>query len=182
MTLPTTFFLRVAFGMFFDRRYLVGKYFDEGCGGWLWALKAVWFQKILGFNRFSPWPMSPFSKVSNYKNLHFHPNDLDNLQSPGCYFQNFQSQIFLGKGSLIAPNVGIITSNHDPKMLSVNLPGEDVVIGNGCWIGMNTVILPGVTLGDNTIVGAGSVVTKSFKSGNCLIAGSPAKVIKRLRP
>ena len=45
---------------------------------------------------------------------------------------------------------------------------------------MNSVVLPGVHLGNNTIVGAGSVVTKSFMDGNCIIAGNPARIIKRL--
>lgn len=54
------------------------------------------------------------------------------------------------------------------------------MIGDKCWIGMNSVILPGVVLGDNTIVGAGSVVTKSFENGHCVVAGNPAKLIKRL--
>ena len=43
---------------------------------------------------------------------------------------------------------------------------------------MNSVILPGVTLGNHTIVGAGSIVTKSFSEGNCIIAGNPAKKIR----
>ena len=58
------------------------------------------------------------------------------------------------------------------------MDARDVIIGEKCWIGMNCVVLPGVTLGDHTIVGAGAVVTKSFKDGYCVIAGNPAKKIK----
>ena len=54
-----------------------------------------------------------------------------------------------------------------------------VSIGKYCWIGMGSIILPNVNLGDFTIVGAGSVVTKSF-SGYCVIAGNPAKLIRKL--
>lgn len=50
----------------------------------------------------------------------------------------------------------------------------------GHIIKMNSVVLPGVTFGPKTIVGAGSVVTKSFPEGQCVIAGNPARVIKRL--
>lgn len=60
------------------------------------------------------------------------------------------------------------------------MDGKDVIIGKKCWIGMNAIILPGVKLGDNTIVGAGSVVTKSFPDGNLVIAGNPAKIINKL--
>ena len=51
----------------------------------------------------------------------------------------------------------------------------------GPWIGMNSVILPGVTLGPGTVVGAGSVVTHSFPEGHCVIAGVPAKLIRNLQ-
>ena len=50
-------------------------------------------------------------------------------------------------------------------------------IGNKCWIGANAIVLPGVSLGDHVIVGAGAIVTKSFPS-NCTIAGVPARIIK----
>ena len=64
------------------------------------------------------------------------------------------------------------------KILGINRHVKWPVSFKNCWIGFNAVILPGVILGDNTIVGAGSIVTKSFESGHCVIAGNPAKIIK----
>ncbi|MGB9812790.1 MAG: DapH/DapD/GlmU-related protein [Thermovenabulum sp.] len=166
--------------IFFDPKYLKGKYFEKSHTGWIWVWRSIWFQKILGFNRAVPWPVSPFIVISNPKNIFFDPGDINNFQGYGNYFQNFAGRIYIGKGTYIAPNVGIITANHNPYNLDEHLPGEDVIIGKNCWIGMNSVILPGVVLGDRTIVGAGSVVTKSFPDGNCIIAGNPAKIIKLL--
>jgi len=57
---------------------------------------------------------------------------------------------------------------------------EKVKICDYSWAGMDSVILPGVKLGTRTIVAAGSVVTKSFPEGYCVIAGSPAKIIRHL--
>jgi len=93
------------------------------------------------------------------------------LQGPG--------QIYIGDDVWIGPNVGIITANHDLENLSKDAEPSDVVIGDHCWIGMNAVLLPGVELGDGVIVGAGSIVTKSFKDGHCMIAGNPAKIIRQ---
>jgi hypothetical protein len=164
----------------FDRKYLVGRHFELSTVGWRWVLNGIWFQKVLGFNRRVPWPMSPQSRISDPKSIYFHPDDLNNFQSPGCYFQNFAARIVLGPGTYIGPNVGIITSNHDPTALHQHLDGADVTIGERCWVGMNSVILPGVVLGSGTIVGAGSVVTKSFPEGSCIIAGAPARIIRQL--
>lgn len=98
---------------------------------------------------------------------------------PGTYFQAF-GKINIGRGSYITQNVGIITANHNLHDLDSHSQPRDVNIGEKCWIGMNSVVLPGVTLGPHTIVGAGSVVTKSFPKGNCVIAGNPAKIIRHL--
>lgn len=57
---------------------------------------------------------------------------------------------------------------------------KEVRIDDYCWIGMNVVIMPGVHLGPRTVVGAGSVVTKSFPDGYCVIGGNPARLIKEL--
>lgn len=165
-------------GLFFDRSYLRGKWFEQRKIGWLWVINAIWFQKILGFNRGLPIPVHHTIKISNFKNLVLGEDNLNNFQSNGIYFQNYSAKIHLGDGCFIAPNVGLITANHDPASPDKTLPGRDIVLGPRCWIGMNAVILPGVTLGPQTIVGAGSVVTKSFPDGNQIIAGNPARVIK----
>ena len=96
----------------------------------------------------------------------------------GNYYQTIDARIVIGKGTYIAQNVGIVTTNHDLNNLDEHVPGKDVIIGKQCWIGMNSIILPGVILGDHTIVGAGSVVTKSFTEGNCIITGNPAKKLR----
>jgi maltose O-acetyltransferase len=56
---------------------------------------------------------------------------------------------------------------------------KPVRIGNGCWICANVVILPGVTIGDGSVIGAGSVVTKDIPAG-CIAAGNPCRVIRML--
>jgi len=172
--------IRTFFSVFFNKRYLRGKYFDR-CGlGWQWAWRSLIWQKLFGFNRHIPWPMSPFSTISNKDNIIFDIDDFYFFQTFGSYFQNFSAKIYIGKGTWIAPNVAIITSNHNLYNLNDIQCGKDVIIGNNCWIGINSVILPGIQLGDQTIVGAGSVVTKSFPEGHCVIAGNPAKKIKML--
>lgn len=168
------------FSLFYKKTYLKGKWFEKSLAGYLWCIKGILYQKILRFNSNVPWPMEPTSRISNPENIEFDPDDLNNFQSFGCYFQNFDGKIKIGKGSYIAPNVGIITANHDILDLDKHEKGEDVIIGEKCWIGMNSVILPGVVLGNRTIVGAGSVVTKSFPEGNVVIAGCPAKIIKKI--
>ncbi len=74
----------------------------------------------------------------------------------------------------------MITENHDLNNLDYHQPTQPILIGKNCWIGMNAVILPGVVLGDHTIVGAGAVVTKSFSEGSCVIVGNPAKLIRKI--
>ena len=113
------------------------------------------------------------------ENITFHPDDLNNFQTFGNYFQAL-GKITIGHGTWIAPNVGLITANHCVDNLEEHEPAKPITLGENCWIGMNSTILPGVTLGPRTIVGAGSVVTKSFPDGNCVIAGNPAKVIRTL--
>jgi len=87
--------------------------------------------------------------------------------------------ISIGEGTVFGPGVKIVSANHNAKDLSTWEPAESIRIGKACWIGANAVILPGVEIGDSSIVGAGAVVTKSFPAKS-VVAGNPAKTIKRI--
>jgi len=139
------------------------------------TVKTWFYQKVLGFNRKAYWPVHLASVVSGNVKVGIGTSP---GMSPGCYIQG-AGEIEIGDYSILAPGVGIISSNHDVYDLKSHIKGK-VIIGRYCWIGMNAVILPDVELGDHTIVGAGSVVTKSFPEGYCILAGVPAKIIKTL--
>ena len=138
----------------------------------------VWFtQNVLGINKGPYWPVHPSSQVSGWKNIYAGIETSPGLM-PGCYIQGL-GKITIGDYTQIAPGVGIISANHDLYDSRQHQKSE-INIGKYCWVGMNSVILPGVSLGDFTIVGAGSVVTKSFDEGYCVIGGNPAILIKKL--
>lgn len=153
-------------------------YKTKGTAGAI-TFKTLFVQKIIGINRCAYWPMHFTSKATGVKNIKIGIGTAPGL-SPGCYIQG-KGKIFIGDYTIVGPNVGIISANHDKDDLTKHDIG-DVRIGDYCWIGMNSVILPNVVLGDNVVVGAGSVVTQSFAEGNVVIAGNPAKVIKPLDP
>ena len=106
--------------------------------------------------------------------------------SANCGF-TVGKRITIGSNCMLASEVNLFDSPGHPtspeKRLAGLPPSEDMVrpitIGNNVWIGRRSMIFPGVTIGDNSIVGAGSIVTKSV-SPNTLVAGNPARVIKSL--
>lgn len=104
------------------------------------------------------------------------------------FFANFnltildEAEVRIGDNAFIGPNVSIFTACHPLEAVERNSGvewAEPVTIGHNVWIGGAAVILPGVTIGDNVVVGAGSVVTRDVPS-DCVVAGNPARVIKRL--
>ncbi len=173
---PVRPLMKFALSCFFDQKYLQGRYFDRSLAGYLWGFRAIWQRNILRLAYPMPFPIGLTCHVKNGNKIEFHPDDINNFQSPGLYLQNSSGNITLGRGCYLGPNVGIITENHDPSDLDKHLSPRDVTIGEKCWIGMNSVILPGVVLGAHTIVGAGSIVTRSFPEGHCVLMGSPARV------
>lgn len=96
----------------------------------------------------------------------------------GQYVQA-EGNIFVGNYVRIANFCTLMSTNHDLYDHAKKHP-KPIIIHDYCWIGTHSIILAGVTLGPKTIVGAGSVVTKSFPEGYCVVAGNPAKVIRYL--
>lgn len=88
--------------------------------------------------------------------------------------------IYVGDYTMFGPNVTVATAGHPilpelrEKVYQYNAP---VRIGRNCWIGAGAIILPGITIGDNTVVGAGSVVTKDLPP-NVIAAGNPCKIMR----
>ncbi|MDG1476829.1 MAG: acyltransferase [Vicingaceae bacterium] len=136
---------------------------------------SIWFhQKILGYNKSCYWPVHFTSKVTGYKNIYVGIDAAPGI-SPNCYIQAI-GNIHIGNYTQIAPNVGIVSANHFMFDIRQHIKKE-VRLGEYCRIGMGSKILPGVTLGDFTTVSAGSIVTKSFPQGYCVIAGNPAEIV-----
>ena len=97
----------------------------------------------------------------------------------GCCCQD-QGGIFVGDGVLIGHQVVLATLNHDlAPAKRKNMFHAPIVIGNNVWIGAHATILAGVTLGENSVVAAGAVVTKDVPAG-AVVAGVPAKIIKNI--
>lgn len=87
--------------------------------------------------------------------------------------------ITIGESTMIAKDVNILSSNHDLDSYGYREEiGREIYIGKNVWIGASAVILPGIKIGDNAVIGAGSVVTKDIPSF-CMFVGNPAKLVKK---
>jgi maltose O-acetyltransferase len=111
-----------------------------------------------------PWLIEAGNDVAINRGVQFFP----------AYHGNHR--IRLGNDVYLAPNVCFFASGHDINDLT-RLVGDDIVIGDHVWIGANAIVLPGVRIGENSVIGAGSVVTKSIPS-NSIAVGNPARVIR----
>ena len=105
-----------------------------------------------------------------------------------CVYANFNftavddTHIYVGDYTMFGPNVILATAGHPilPELrqeaYQYNMP---VHIGKNCWLGAGVIVLPGVTIGDNTVIGAGSVVTKDIPS-NVVAVGNPCRVLREI--
>jgi len=128
-------------------------------------------------NKKAYWPVHPTSAVYDVDNILIGVDAYPGIMG-GCYITG-RGGLEIGDYTQIAPNVVIVTANHDLYDSRKHIP-KPVKIGRYCWIGAGAKVLPGVVLGDWSIVAAGSVVTKSFPDGYVVIGGVPAIRIKDL--
>lgn len=92
------------------------------------------------------------------------------------------AEVVIGDDVYIGPNVVLTTATHpiDPATRTSGLEfAKPIVVGDRAWIGASVVVLPGVTIGSNATIGAGSVVTKSIPA-DCVAVGNPCRVLRRL--
>lgn len=109
-----------------------------------------------------------------------------NIEFDGFVYVNHNSvfldcaKIKIGADTFIGPNCGLYTAVH-PTNAKDRVAGKEwarpITIGNGVWLGGNVVVLPGVTIGDRAVIGAGSVVTKDIPPDTVAV-GNPCRVIK----
>ena len=111
-----------------------------------------------------------------------------NIEVGDHFFANYNlvildvGKVTIGHNVLLAPNVSIYTAGHplDPERRNSGLEyGIPIAIGDNVWIGGNAVILPGVHIGNNTVIGAGSVVSRDIPD-SVIAAGNPCKVIRKI--
>ena len=120
----------------------------------------------------------PFHSNWGGKNVHLGKNVYFNFNATMVD----DTHIYIGDYTMLGPNVVIATAGHPilpelrEKALQFNMP---VHIGRNCWLGAGVIVLPGVTIGDNTVIGAGSVVTKDIPA-NVVAVGNPCKILREI--
>jgi serine acetyltransferase len=156
--------------------------YSAGTGLALWLVNGF-FQRVLRLDSDCPVNKHFTTRVLHPRGLVIEDNcpivRRSFAVSGGCYIVCTDG-LKIGKGTIWSANVAIVSGDHDRTDLERPLATEGIVIGQNCWIGFGAAILPGVTLGDRTFVGANAVVTESFPEGHAVIAGSPARIVKRL--
>jgi maltose O-acetyltransferase len=118
----------------------------------------------------------------------FHCDYGSNIEVGDNFYANFNctildvAKVTIGKNVMFAPNVSLYTASHPVHPDNRNSGyefGIEITIGDNVWLGGNVVVMPGIHIGNNVVVGAGSVVTKDLPD-NVIAAGNPSKIIREI--
>jgi acetyltransferase-like isoleucine patch superfamily enzyme len=99
-----------------------------------------------------------------------------NVINFGSLLDGRKFSIKIGKNVSIGPEATILTLGHDPRSATFEDRGGDVVIGDRVWIGYRAIVLPGVSIGEGAVIGAGAVVTKNVEPFTIMV-GNPARKV-----
>ena len=164
----------------FVNRLYDRKYYATGFG--IYLLNSF-NKRILGVNRKGDFLLNFTSRVNSPINLIVLKGDdnssvyLSLATSGGCYYQAING-IEIGEGTIWSNNCSFISSNHSFTDLKMHVKAKKIIIGKNVWFGSNCVVLPEVIIGDYSIIGAGSIVTKKFPEYS-IVVGNPAKLIAK---
>ena len=165
----------------------------------IFAKQTECLDKLYDFNQTRPTELEKRSKILKEmfceigENCYIEPPFHANFGGKHVHFGNNiyanfnltlvdDTHIYVGDCTMFGPNVTVATAGHPilPELreqgYQYNMP---VHIGKNCWLGAGVIVLPGVTIGDNTVVGAGSVVTKDLPS-NVVAVGNPCRVLREI--
>lgn len=159
----------------------------------------VCLEKLYDFNNTRPYELDKRNKLLKemfasigencYIEPPFHANHAGrHVHFGNNVYANFNltcvddTHIYVGDNTMFGPNVVLATAGH-PIDVSLRSKGYQynvpIHIGKNCWLGAGVIVLPGVTIGDNTVIGAGSVVTKDIPA-NVIAVGNPCKVVREI--
>lgn len=155
-------------------------------------------KKIYEFNNCSPDEEEKSSRLIReilgktgenvYVEAPFHCDYGYNIEVGENFYANYNliildvGRVRIGKNAQFAPNVAIYTAGHPVHPDSRNSGyeyGIDITIGDNVWLGGNTVVMPGVHIGNNVVIGAGSVVTKDIPD-DVIAVGNPCRVLRKI--
>ena len=141
-------------------------------------------QKIFRVNSKASFMVHYTSRISMAQNIHIEEHKesstvYSSLASSNGLYMNGANGINIAKNVMIASGVKIISANHDFRKRNKQAKSNCINIEENVWLGANVIILPGVTIGKNSVIGAGGVVTKDIQK-NVVAVGAPAVVIREL--
>ena len=125
------------------------------------------------------------SQGLNFKNRKLHIKENFSSGSTAFHMWGNDSQIIIGKDCMFSSEIKIMSGDahiildKNSKKYLKNNEKNICELGDHVWVGMRNIICKNAKIPDNCIVGAGSVVSKKFDTKNCVIAGNPAKIIKK---
>ncbi|MDA9855252.1 acyltransferase [Paracoccaceae bacterium] len=138
----------------------------------------IFARYVLSFNRSFKYPSNFTSRISYGQKLNIIDDGSSELMKclnlSGGFYLQARSGISIHSSVHLAPGVKIISENHDIRNKGSHLPSAPIVIEKNVWLAANCIILPGVTVGENSVIAAGAIVTKSVPKNHKAI-GVPAK-------